>query len=408
MTDGRRRTADDGPEKREGGACMNVLITGATGAVGPCVVQALCAAGHAVRTFSLDRPHSGRQTTEDGRQKTDDRRRTGEEGQQTEDGERTPLREAATAGQATDNERWPGNIETRIGDVTDPAAVQSAMRGVDAVIHLAALLHIVNPPPELREKYERINVGGTATIVEAAVKAGVKRVVLASTIAVYGPSNGRILNEDSLPRPDTFYAQTKLAAEKIVLNARGADGQPIGTVLRFGAVYGARIKGNYQRLLQSLARGRFIPIGAGRNRRTLVYDKDVARAVVLAVQHPTAAGKTYNVTDGQFHELREIISAICGALGRKPPRFSIPVGPARAVAGIIEDAMQLIGRYSPIGRATIDKYTEDIAVSSEWIQTRLGFVPEYNLAAGWKETVQEMRAASQCNSNRQTFPAKCH
>ena len=319
---------------------MNVIITGATGVVGPSVVQALCEAGHAVRTFSLDRPLAG---------------------------------------------AFPPSVDERLGDVTDPSAVQSAMQGVDAVVHLAALLHIVNPPPELREKYERINVGGTATVVEAAIQADVKRVVLASTIAVYGPSNGRILNEDSVAQPDTFYAQTKLAAEKIVLNAKRMDGQPIGTVLRFGAVYGARIKGNYQRLQRSLARGRFIPIGAGHNRRTLVYDKDVALAVVLAVQHPAAAGKIYNVTDGHFHTLNEIIAAICDALGRKPPRFSIPVGPARAVAGLIEDAMQLIGRRSPIGRATIDKYTEDIAVEGKRIQNELGFVPQYDLGAGWRD-----------------------
>ena len=260
--------------------------------------------------------------------------------------------------------------------------------GVDVVVHLAALLHVVNPPPELREKYERINVGGTATVVEAAVKAGVKRVVLASTIAVYGPSNDRILNEDSTPHPDTFYAQTKLAAEKIVLNAKRADGQSIGTVLRFGAVYGARIKGNYERLVKALARNRFIPIGAGRNRRTLVYDKDVARAVVLAVQHPAAAGKIYNVTDGQFNELNDIIAAICVALGRKLPRFSVPVGPVRITAGIIEDIMRLIGRHTPISRATIDKYTEDIAVEGRRIQTELGFVPQYDLVSGWRETVR--------------------
>ena len=89
------------------------------------------------------------------------------------------------------------------------------------------------PPPELREKYEHVNVGGTATVVEAAIKAGVKRVVLFSTIAVYGQSGGHVLNEMSPTHPDTFYAQTKLAAEQIVLNAKGADGQPLGTVLRF-------------------------------------------------------------------------------------------------------------------------------------------------------------------------------
>jgi nucleoside-diphosphate-sugar epimerase len=63
----------------------------------------------------------------------------------------------------------PDQVEVLTGDITDPAAVQSAMEGVEAVINLAALLHIVNPPPELREKYERINVGGTATVVDAAI-----------------------------------------------------------------------------------------------------------------------------------------------------------------------------------------------------------------------------------------------
>ena len=192
---------------------------------------------------------------------------------------------------------------------------------------MAALLHIVNPPPELREKYERVNIGGTATVVEAAIKAGVKRVVLFSTIAVYGPSDGCVLNEMSPTHPDTFYAKTKLAAEQIVLNARGADGQPLGTVLRLGAVYGSRIKGNYERLTHALARIALFPIGNGLNRRTLVYDKDVGRAAVLAVSHPAAAGRVFNVTDGGFHTLNEIIESICSALGRKPPRLSLPVGP---------------------------------------------------------------------------------
>ena len=187
---------------------MKILITGATGAVGPLVVKAFHAAGYAIRTLSLDPPPK---------------------------------------------DAWPDDVKTLIGDITDVSAVQVAMQGVDSVIHLAALLHIVNPPPVLQEKYERINVGGTATVVAAAIKAGVKRVVLLSTIAVYGPSDGRVLNEMSPTHPDTFYAQTKLAAEQIILNARGADGQPMGTVLRLGAVYGARIKGNYERLTRALA-----------------------------------------------------------------------------------------------------------------------------------------------------------
>ena len=325
-----------------------VLVTGATGAVGPRVVQALHDAGFRVRTLSLDDPPAG---------------------------------------------LLPDGVEVCRGDVTDPVAVGAAMQGIEAVVHMAALLHIASPrpPAALRDQYERINVGGTATVVDAAVKAGVKRLVLFSTIAVYGNTVGQILTEDSPPQPDTFYAQTKLAAERIALGARRSDGQPLGTVLRFAAIYGSRIKGNYQRLLQSLARGTFIPIGDGRNRRTLIFDRDAANAAVAAVRHPAAAGRIFNVSDGQFHALSEIIAAMCDALGRTPSRLSLPVAPIRFAAGLLEDAARIVGRQSPIVRATIDKYTEDVAVDGRRIQTQLGFVPQYDLATGWRETVREMR-----------------
>ncbi len=323
-----------------------VLITGATGAIGPRVVHSLSQAGCQIRAFSVDDPISG---------------------------------------------MFPAHVEVVIGDVTDMTAIESVMQGVDAVVHMAALLHIVNSPPAMREKYERINVGGTAAVVAAAIKADVKRVVLFSTIAVYGQANGQVLNEQSPTHPETFYAQTKLAAEKIVLNARDADGQPLGTVLRLGAVYGSRIKGNYERLTHALACNRFIPVGNGLNRRTLVYDKDVGRAAVLAVSHPAAVGRIFNVTDGAFHTLNEIIESICYALGRRPPRLSLPVGLSRVVAGIIEKGCRAMGIKSPGIRAMIEKYIEDIAVNGSLMQKELGFVPQYDLQTGWEETVKEMR-----------------
>ena len=91
------------------------------------------------------------------------------------------------------------------------------------------------------------------------------------------------------------------------------------------------------------ARLPFIPVGDGLNRLTLVYDQDVGRAAALAVSHPAAAGRVFNVTDGGFHTLNEIIESICSALGRKTPRFSLPVGPIRALAGLVEMGYHLIG-----------------------------------------------------------------
>jgi UDP-glucose 4-epimerase len=327
-----------------------ILVTGATGAVGPRVVEALNCVGYRIRTLSLNSPPDG---------------------------------------------IWPKTVETLAGDITDPAVVHSAMRGVEAVIHLAALLHIVDPAPDLRPQYEKINVGGTAIVIEAAIRANVKRVVLFSTIAVYGDSCGQVLDESSQPHPKTFYEQTKLDAEQIVLGAKNSAGQSIGTVLRLGAVYGSRIKGNYRQLLKALAKRRFIPIGNGRNRRTLAYDKDVARAAVLAVDHPGAAGKVFNVSDGRFHSMNDIIASMCMGLDRKAPRFSLPLRPIRFAAGMVEDAARLVGRKPPITRATIDKFTEDTAIDSRRIQRDLTFVPKYDLNAGWKETVQEMRLSGE-------------
>jgi UDP-glucose 4-epimerase len=158
-----------------------------------------------------------------------------------------------------------------------------------------------------------------------------------------------------------------------------------------GAIYGARIKGNYRKLLQALAKGRFVPLGDGTNRRTLVYEKDVAKAVSLALSHPLAAGQIYNLSDGHFHKMGEIIETMCRALERPVPRFALPLSTARFAAGIIESGAKLLGLKSPIVRAMVDTYREDVAVDSSRIRSDLGFVPQYDLDYGWRETVKHMR-----------------
>ena len=124
---------------------------------------------------------------------------------------------------------------------------------------------------------------------------------------------------------------------------------------------------------------------------SLVYDKDVGRSAVLAVSHPAAAGRVFNVTDGAFHTLKDIIESICSALGRKPPWLSLPAGLSRVFAGVIEKAGRSMGLNPPAIQAMIDKYTEDIVVDGSLIQKELGFVPQYDLKTGWEETIKEMQ-----------------
>lgn len=133
-------------------------------------------------------------------------------------------------------------------------------------------------------------------------------------------------------------------------------------------------------------------LGNGANRRTLVYDKDVARAAVVAVSHDAATGKGFIVSDGEIYSLSDIIKTICDVLGRRPPRLHLPLAPLRTVAEIIDKGTRMLGLGFPSFRGALDKYTEDMAVDGNRIQDEIGFRPKYDLLSGWKKTIEEMRA----------------
>lgn len=322
-----------------------VLVTGATGVLGPSVVAAFVADGWRVRTLS-----------------------------------RRPPAPAVL----------PAGVEVVCGDITDQGMLDTALRDASVVIHMAALLHDTRGAVPDHE-YERINVEGASTLVERARAAGVARVVLASTICVYGANRSECLTEHTLPVPDTPYAQTKFKAERIVLRARRADGAPLGSVLRLAAIYGPRIQGNYLRLLTALASGRFFWVGPGLNRRALLYDSDAARAFVLAATQPHAAGMLFNVSDGTSPTMREIVCAMSAALGRRTPWLRVPAGCARAVAAGMEGLGSLVGVNSPIHRGTVDKLLEDVVVDSSLIRRELAFRPSVTLAEGWHAVTRDLR-----------------
>ena len=323
------------------------LVTGATGAIGQTLVQYLLDKGYQVRVL-IRRP-------------------------------RLP-------------DFFPKCVQVVQGDITDSHALQKATVDTDVVFHLAAKLHINNPGPELLSEYKHVNVEGTRGLVEKAHINGVSRLVFFSTISVYGPGlPGTVLNENSPLLPQTLYAQTKCQAEQTALAAtKKNSNEPLSVVLRLAAVYGSHMKGNYRRLVRALQKGWFLPLGSGLNRRTLVYDKDVASAALLAAEHPQALGNVYNVTDGKIHTFNEIITAICQALGRGTPRFHIPSKPVQQLAGLADKGLSLFGKASPISQSLVEKLLEDVAVSGDKIQRELGFKPQFDLLAGWQQAVSNL------------------
>jgi len=276
----------------------------------------------------------------------------------------------------------PKSVETVQGEITDYHALGRAVHNVDTIFHLAAQLHIDRPSPALQGECVRINVEGTRRLVEVAQAAGIGRFIFFSTINVYGSSQpNQLLTEDSPLHPDSLYAETKIQGERFALTHLPA------VILRLAAVYGPGMKGNYVSLVNALRKRRFLMIGDGRNRRTLIHSKDVCKAAVLAAEKACALGQIFNVTDGHVHTLQDIITAMCTGLGQRAPRFHLPVSLARFTADLLEAGMKVVGRNPPIRRAMIDKIVQDIAVSGDKIQRQLGYKAEHSLVRGWCETI---------------------
>ena len=323
------------------------LVTGATGSVGPELVRHLYESGLAIRVVARRAPAEG---------------------------------------------VLPPEAEFCPGDIRNTAFLERAVAGARFVFHLAAKVHVPNPSSALRADYWELHVETTRRLVEACRAAGVERLVYFSSIGVYGPSRGATLDETTVPNPQSLYAESKLAGEEVVLSARRSSAEaPRAVVLRFAAIYGHRMRGNYALLVKALRLGLFLPLGNGQNRRTLVHESDAARAALLAARHPQAAGRIYNVSDGKIHLQREVIEAICAAMGRRPPRLSLPAQPARWLAAAADVAPKLLGHPFRL-TAVVDKFLEDVAVGAERIRNELSFAPQMGLAEGWEQTMAALRA----------------
>ncbi|MBC7796217.1 MAG: NAD-dependent epimerase/dehydratase family protein [Pyrinomonadaceae bacterium] len=284
---------------------------------------------------------------------------------------------------------FPAGVEILQGDLFDENALNIGTAGANFVFHLAAKLHINNPNSNLAYEYKKTNVDGTKRVIDVSRKNGIEKFIFFSTINVYGASvDGQIFDENSVINPNGFYAESKAEAENLVLN------ENFGVVLRLAAVYGSRMKGNYVKLLQLLRKGRFIFIGDGSNRRTLIHQSDVAKASILAAQSPDSCGQIFNVTNGKIHSLQEIIGAMSFNLNRPAPKLKLPLAPVRFGVGVAENIGGILKLNLPINCALLEKFVEDVAVSGLKIRQKLNFQPTFDLVEGWRETIDNFRDKS--------------
>ncbi len=275
------------------------------------------------------------------------------------------------------------------GDVRDPSSLRAAFEGACTVVHAAALAHVFDHRRNDADLFTAVNEVGTANVVRAAVEARVTRVVLVSSVSVYGRGDGV---DESVPcRPAGPYATSKWRAEERAGEAASAAGVPL-TVLRLATVYGEGDRGNVARLMRALDRGRFVWVGDGANRKSLIHRQDAAAALLLAASRSTAIAGTFNVTAAPC-SMREIVDILSDALGRRSPVRAVPGWVARAGA---RGALGITNGRGPIGAlgVALSKWLADDAYDGSRFAATFGFRPRVSLPEGLARQVAWYRRAS--------------
>lgn len=216
------------------------------------------------------------------------------------------------------------------GDLADEQAIRQGVDGADAVFHVGAAYKVGIPKSEHEELWDA-NVEGTRRVLDAAIAAGVPRIVYVSTGNVFGNTRGQVVDETYERDGEDFvsyYDETKYRAHQIA-KERIAAGAPI-VIVQPGVVYGPGDHSEVGNVINKVAKGK-LPAKAFTDAGfTMVYVDDVADGILLA-HDKGRIGESYAI-GGERVRMGELIDRVAQTAGRKPPRFTMPTGAMKLLA----------------------------------------------------------------------------
>lgn len=282
----------------------------------------------------------------------------------------------------------PG-VELVAGDVTDPQSVRRGLAGCEGVVHLANVYSFWEKDPGV---YRRVNVEGTRHVLEAALEAGVSRVVHISSAVIFGKPAGRPFTDETPPGPGRFseYARTKYEGDRLAWALHG-QGLPLVVLYPCGVLGAGDPKGSGQ-YLADLVRRRMPAAVLPDAVLTWVHVADVAEAIALAMDKPGIEGKGYiigkeQLSLGQFNQLVRELS------GTPLPRLTLPDGVVMPLAWLLTGLSRLTGR-PPLWGLAVDQVRtarEGFFAEGSRAERELGLV--YTpIREAFDEAIAELRA----------------
>jgi nucleoside-diphosphate-sugar epimerase len=286
------------------------------------------------------------------------------------------------------------DVQIAVGDLTNASSLTSAVDGCDYVLHCAALVSDWATVKEITH----INVDGTRSLLQASVRASVKRFIHVSSTDVYGyPDTTAIDEQYTATRFRNWYAQTKLQAEGEVRRAAHADGLNT-VVLRPATVYGPGSKEVVGEIARAIQGGHMLLIDRGRAVAGLCYVENLIDAAILALYHDSAPGNAFNVSDGLAITWKQFTTDLAEGLGCGTVRWSLPYWMAAGIGFSLEHGYRLSRRATGLSvpallsRQAVQVLGKNQDFSNSRLRETLGWEPLVDYAAGLALTLDWLRS----------------
>lgn len=315
---------------------QRVLVTGATGCLGRHLVESLVESGSSVRAL---------------------------------------VRESSDTGHLKEL-----GVEIQTGSLVDVEDLGRAVRGVDTVFHLGGLV-IDDPRADNEELWERIrlvNVVGTQRLARLAARAGAERFVFCSSVRIFGFAAQLLAKEDDPRSASDLYSRGKAMAEEALLQLPGETGMEVA-IIRPRFIYGNHDRYVLPRLVGLARRGGVLPLPGADAACDMVFVEDCVQALRLAAERPVPS-RVYNVTSGEYLTLRDILTEIGAAMGRKTTIVPLPASAVYGAATTVELVSRALGKVPPVTRAQVRWYLNDHHFSIARARHELGYNPRFRLS----------------------------
>lgn len=271
---------------------------------------------------------------------------------------------------------------TRVGDLE----MRTLTKGCDIVVHCAGLVH---QEQATYQEYEVVNVRATQQLAEACIHNQVNTLIFMSTSAIYGKGPFKNISESGPVDAKTPYAVSKATSENFLQSISGRI--PRIVVLRPSLVFGEGDRGNMLSLIRQIKEEKYIHIGGGQTRKSLIYAGDLARSILLCLQKLPPGHHVFNAANPEAVHMKELADAIAASLNVTKKFQSMPEGLLKIG---VKAAQALMPGKVPVTPEQIEKLATETTCSINNLVAATGFEPRYSLGDALKNEINWARENS--------------